>query len=454
MMSTKRFLKEFGRAFLIGVLIFVFIQVLNLVYSEEYTIMFNKDLLLWFATTQLYSLLIYLGNMIVIRYFLRKYGGRIFQGKHLVQAILSSIGVTLLTIFIANLIMKTGVQGMSLEEFLASERMGNYRNTLILSLFITGIFYLVYYYKTKKDVQVTRQQVIAGTATAQFDALKNQLDPHFLFNSLNVLSSLIEENPDAAQNFTTALSKIYRYVLEQKNKELVSLDEELQFARTYIKLLKMRFEHSIHFEVPERASDPEYKVVPLSLQLLLENAVKHNRVDPESPLVIHITEKDGVLEVRNNLQPKQVLKKGSGVGLKNIANRYALLTKKQMKTLKTAEEFVVHIPLLSKKVSNVEIQKEHIEDKRYQRAKERVEALKGFYGNLVAFCVVIPALAWVNYRTTDFPWIFFPILGWGFGLVMHGMEAYGYNPLWGKRWEERKIREFMEEEQNNKNLYQ
>jgi hypothetical protein len=87
-----------------------------------------------------------------------------------------------------------------------------------------------------------------------------------------------------------------------------------------------------------------------------------------------------------------------------------------------------------------------IEDKRYQKAKERVEAIKGFYGNLGAYCLVIPFLAYLNYRTTSFPWVIFPTLGWGFGLLMHGLEAYGYNPLWGKRWEERKIRELMEKE--------
>ena len=102
----------------------------------------------------------------------------------------------------------------------------------------------------------------------------------------------------------------------------------------------------------------------------------------------------------------------------------------------------------------MELQKEYIEDRKYQRAKERVETLKGFYWNLISFMVVIPFLAWINYRTTSFPWVLFPILGWGFGLLMHGMEAYGYNPIWGKRWEEKKIRELMEREHNQKNMYQ
>lgn len=453
-MTWSRYIKEFIKAFLIGVAVFLLVLGLNRIYNEDFTLTFDRKLLVDFIQNQVFAILIYFGNMVVIRYLMRTYGMKLFRGRNMVKAIVASLAVTTLMIFLSNALFKIGIYGNSIEEFIQGETIGYYKFSLLLSLVITLLFYLFFYYKHKKEQQVAQQQVIAGTATAQFDALKNQLDPHFLFNSLNVLSSLIEENPDAAQNFTTGLSKIYRYVLEQKSKELVSLDEELQFARTYIRLLKMRFEEGIQFEVPKSASNPDFKVVPLSLQLLLENAVKHNRVGPDSPLVIRIEEKDGYLEVRNNLQTKQVIKRGSGVGLMNIANRYALLTKKQVFKDKSATEFVVRIPLLSKKVSNMEIQKEYIEDRKFLRAKERVEVLKGFYWNLVSYIVVMPFLAWLNYRSTSFPWVIFPMLGWGFGLVMHGMEAYGYNPIWGKRWEEKKIREIIEQENKQKNMYQ
>jgi two-component system LytT family sensor kinase len=94
----------------------------------------------------------------------------------------------------------------------------------------------------------------------------------------------------------------------------------------------------------------------------------------------------------------------------------------------------------------MQTQKSYIEDKRYVRAKEKVEKIKGFYSNLISYLIVLPVLAYVNYRTTDFPWVIFPALGWGFGVVAHGLEAYGYNPFMGKSWEERKIREFMDKE--------
>jgi len=111
---------------------------------------------------------------------------------------------------------------------------------MLISLVVSLIFYAFWYYKDRQESKVKEQKIIAGTASAKYDALKNQLDPHFLFNSLNVLTSLIEEDPYQAQKFTTSLSKVYRYVLEQKNKDLVTVDEELQFARTYVRLLKMR----------------------------------------------------------------------------------------------------------------------------------------------------------------------------------------------------------------------
>jgi hypothetical protein len=349
-------------------------------------------------------------------------------------------------IFFIRMFTEMGLGAEGWYEFISGERSDYYVYSLLITIGISIFFHAVYFYKALQEKKVKEHKIIAGTASAKFDALKNQLDPHFLFNSLNVLTSLIDEDPDQAQKFTTSLSKVYRYVLEQKNKDLVSIDEELQFARTYVRLLKMRFEDSIVFEIPEKSSNPEAKIVPLSLQLLLENAVKHNVVTASKPLCIRVKENNGRLVITNNLQEKQVVKKSSGVGLRNIQQRYNILSNRQVEINKTTSDFSVALPMLTKQISVTDTQKTYIADKRYQKAKERVEAIKGFYGNLTAYCLVIPFLVWLNYRTTDFPWVIFPILGWGFGVTMHGMEAYGTNPLWGKRWEEKKIRELMEKD--------
>lgn len=326
------------------------------------------------------------------------------------------------------------------------EQWDSYIVALIITLIASLFTHAFYFYRALQKKEVKKQKIIAGTASARFDALKNQLDPHFLFNSLNVLTSLIEEDPNQAQKFTTSLSKVYRYVLEQKNKDLVTVDEELNFARTYVRLLKMRFEDSIVFDIPDKSSMPEARIVPLSLQLLLENAVKHNVVTASKPLHIKVSEEEGMLVVSNNLQEKQVVKKSSGVGLQNIKQRYEILTDRQVNIAKTASSFSVAIPMLTTQLSVMQTQQTHIAEKRYLKAKERMKAIKDFYTNLITYCIVIPFLWWLNLRTTDFLWALFPTIGWGFGVIAHGMEAHGYNPLWGKRWEERKIQELMDKD--------
>ncbi|WP_339627619.1 2TM domain-containing protein [uncultured Maribacter sp.] len=366
--------------------------------------------------------------------------------KRLWFGALGSIALTVLAFAVVRWFTEVVLFGMDFNTFITTEKSEYYIYALVITLIVSLFLHAFYFYKALQDTKVKEQKIIAGSASAKFDALKNQLDPHFLFNSLNVLTSLIEEDPVQAQKFTTSLSKVYRYVLEQKSKNLISVDEELQFAKTYVRLLKMRFEDSIIFEIPDKALNPEAKIVPLSLQLLLENAVKHNVVTSSKPLHIKIFEEDGYLYVTNNLQEKQVVKKSSGVGLQNIRQRYAILTKKEMQIFKTAKEFKVRLPMLTSTVSFRETQETFISSKRYEKAKERVEAIKGFYGNLMAYCIVIPVLAYINYRTTSFTWVIFPALGWGFGLLGHGLKAYGYNPLFGKNWEEKKIREFMEKD--------
>ena len=312
------------------------------------------------------------------------------------------------------------------------------------------IFYSFFYYRYKKDRQVKEQKIIAGTASAQFDALKNQLDPHFLFNSLNVLTSLIEENPQQAQKFTTSLSKVYRYVLEQKNKELIAIDEELAFAKTYMTLLKMRYEDNIVFSIPDKAINSAAKVVPLALQLLLENAVKHNVVSDLYKLHITIKEVDNYLVVSNNLQPKKIIAKSSGVGLINIRQRYALLSTRTILIEQNSEEFIVKIPLLTHQLKQpVMNTQNYLSEKKYALAKEHVEKLKGFYINLGLYCLIIPILIGLNLYSTSFPWSIFPALGWGLGLFFHGAEVFNYNLFLGKNWEARKIRELMDKKTDN-----
>ena len=409
------------------------------------------DLLVNFTFYQLYSFVLGYSNFFYFAYLEKRKWGEGDRIKRIVIGISGSVIITLIGLFILRLLTALYMNGKTLGSFIENETFAPYRFGLWITLTIVIIFHFIYFYNKYQQNKIKEQKVIAGTASAKFDALKNQLDPHFLFNSLNVLTSLIEENPDNAQKFTTSLSKVYRYVLEQKNKELVTVDEELQFAKTYMSLLKMRFEDSIVFDMPENASNPESKVVPLALQLLLENAVKHNMVTSNKPLHIRIYEESNSLVVENNLQPKQIVKKSSGVGLSNIMQRYQLLTNKKVNITKEAKRFAVAIPMLTKQIPIMRTQSTSRIDDSYVRARKHVEELKGFYYSLISYCLVIPFLIFINYRTSwDFKWFWFPIFGWGIGLAFQAYKVYVSEGVLGRGWEKRKMEEFMQEEENER----
>ncbi|WP_243471305.1 histidine kinase [Winogradskyella sp. MH6] len=443
-MSTS--IKNILTTFFIGCIVFVIGSYMTTGFDFKNV----NQFLIYFGIYQLYTFVISYVNTLVFEY-LKKRSYKTYDSiKRFVIGIFSSTVVTLITIFVLRVLVEVIIFGDTLDHFLETETWYGYSFGLWITLTIVTVFYVIYFYNRFQKNKIKEQKVIAGAASAKFDALKNQLDPHFLFNSLNVLTSLIEENPDSAQKFTTALSKVYRYVLEQKNKELVTVDEELNFARTYMSLLKMRFEDSIIFEIPDKASNPESKVVPLSLQLLLENAVKHNMVTSSKPLHIKIYEDGNHLVVMNNLQPKQIVKKSSGVGLENIKQRYQLLTERKVYINQREKDFAVAIPMLTKQVSimrTAQKSKERLNDD-YVRARKRVDELKAFYYSLISYVFVIPFLIfiWYKYSQHTIQWFWFPVFGWGISLVFQAYRVYIDNGALGSKWEQRKIEEYMREE--------
>lgn len=411
-----------------------------------------NDFLIDFGFYQLYSFVLGYSNKFYFDYLEKiDWGPGKIKPKRIAIGIIGSVIITMTCIFLLRLFISTVIYGQPLEAFIANDRLEYYSFGLWITLTIVIIFHFVYFYNRYQKSKIKEQKVIAGTASAKFDALKNQLDPHFLFNSLNVLTSLIDENPKNAQQFTTALSKVYRYVLEQKNKDLVTVDEELDFARTYMSLLKMRFEDSIIFDIPDRASNPESKVVPLSLQLLLENAVKHNMVTSSKPLHIKIYEDGDNLIVDNNLQTKQIVKKSSGVGLNNIRQRYNLLSNKKVIINQEAGRFAVAIPMLTKQITTMRPIQTKMDD-RYVRARKRVDDLKEFYYSLLSYVIVIPFLIFIWYTFTPFTiqWFWFPMFGWGIGLCFHAYRVFVNDGVFGSRWERKKIEQFMKDEETKK----
>ena len=443
----KQLIKEIPRAIVISFTIFFVLLLVRIITGNK--IQFDYYLLVNFGYTMLYSLSLYFANAAIFIYLDKVFKSDRFIPKRIVIGFIASFLVSIVVIFLLRIFEDVLVEGSSFRAFLNNEEMSNYLVAIILTFFVTLAFHAFYFYKAYTENKVKEQKVIAGTASAQFESLKNQIDPHFLFNSLNVLSSLIEENPENAQKFTTSLSKIYRYVLEQKDKELVPVEEELAFAKTYMNLLKMRFENSITFDLPSDYNNPEAKVVPLSLQLLLENTIKHNVVSEQRPLHIKIYIENNYLIVANNLQKKEILQERKGVGLQNIVNRYGLISERKVLVEETQIEFKVKIPILTKQIAIMETKNIYSENMSFIRAKERVEKLKGFYGNLISYCCVIPLLIFINIQSGGFQWFWLPVLGWGMGVSFHAFETFGY----GKSWEEKKIQEILNKENSTTNKW-
>ncbi|MGN0229789.1 MAG: sensor histidine kinase [Muribaculaceae bacterium] len=182
---------------------------------------------------------------------------------------------------------------------------------------------------------------------AKYDALQQQLNPHFLFNSLNTLIAEIQYNPDNAVKFTRHLSKVYRYVLQSQSRHLVSLGEELTFVESYIFLHKVRLGDCLSCETHIPESMMEYEIPPLTLQLLVENVTKHNSISPSKPMTISIEAVDDRLIVRNPITPKRnAASAATGIGLENLAARCRLACNRDITIDKYDNIFSVTIPLI------------------------------------------------------------------------------------------------------------
>jgi len=184
------------------------------------------------------------------------------------------------------------------------------------------------------------------SAEFEFEMLQAQINPHFLFNSLNTLSSLVYEDADRSAEFIRKLSDVYRHVLESRQKDVILIEEELAFIRSYVFLLEIRFDKKLRVELDIEKDLMDKKIAPLSLQLLIENAVKHNVVSDKKPLLIRIFNDTNYLLVKNPLQLKSVKEKSNGMGLKNISSRYRALCGKDVIINTENDTFTVKLPII------------------------------------------------------------------------------------------------------------
>ncbi|MDR6371031.1 sensor histidine kinase YesM [Chryseobacterium bernardetii] len=210
--------------------------------------------------------------------------------------------------------------------------------------FIYGSFFLAYrYYKRNTEYQKQLALYDHALSESKINQLKTQLNPHFLFNNLNVLDQLIEEDKHKASDFLNEFAEIYRYVLDVSDKKIVSVEEELAFAEKYFKLIQYKYGNAYSLKINPVKSPG--RIIPLSLQLLLENAVQHNLGTIDKPVLITI-KIDKAITVSNNVIPKRNRKKTSGRALNNLKEQYNLLTDQQVEIIKTETEFSVIIPVI------------------------------------------------------------------------------------------------------------
>lgn len=216
----------------------------------------------------------------------------------------------------------------------------------IITCIVVGTCYISHLMRKSQQVLLENQQLRTENLVNQYEALKSQLNPHMLFNSLNTLRSLIREAPDRAQDYLQELSRVLRYTLQENESQSVTLREEMDFARAYIFLLKMRYEENLTFDIRVDEAMEKCLLPPMSVQLLIENAVKHNEISNRRPLVIRVEAVAGRLTVSNPVQPKLTSSAGTRIGLANLAKRYSLLFKKEIEVKEEHEHFIVTIPLI------------------------------------------------------------------------------------------------------------
>jgi sensor histidine kinase YesM len=296
----------------------------------------------------LFSVLIGYPIMILTGIAIKPFAKKIKWEKNPILRILITVAIiiviaTFIT-FILNYIFVVNIRHQSYSNFIS----------LTLNMLLIEILIIVYaftlvtgleFFKLWKEGIIKQESLQRKAIELQLDTLKNQVNPHFLFNSLNILTSLVYKDPDKAASFIHQLSDIYRYVLENKDNDMVEWETEKVFVENYLKLQQMRFVNTLKVDI--ETIENNFLIIPLSVQMLLENAIKHNIITSDEPLSIHIFVRDGYLIVQNNLQRKSVLEKAGNIGLENIKQRYEILSRRKVEVSDNDGFFTVKLPIIN-----------------------------------------------------------------------------------------------------------
>jgi len=271
---------------------------------------------------------IWKGNELMTHLLNKRYPWQKNPGQALWINISGTIILSVILILLVNYVWFSVVYKINFGQFFMHR--GGYWLVLIqlmVTFIITLILYVSDFFQAWKKSVKREEQFKRESLAFQYESLKNQVNPHFLFNSLNVLSSLVMKDQEGSVEFIRQLSEVYRYVLEQKDKEVVELGTEMKFVESYVYLQKIRYADSLRVELdPDLPGHYSKQVIPISVQMLVENAIKHNIVSGDEPLTVRIGVEDGYLVVRNNLQVRTTVPESGSIGLNNIKSRYEYLT--------------------------------------------------------------------------------------------------------------------------------
>ncbi len=259
---------------------------------------------------------------------------------HFLSLTIFSFIVSAILFYVFATLMFEGEKWLTISQVLNQAKLPAFISVSIATFF-TGTDFL----KNWKQEAVRAERLEKEKIATQYESLRNQVNPHFLFNSLNALSELVYENQDLAVKYIRQLSQVYRYVLDSRNNEVATLKSEMDFMESFIFLQKIRFGENLNIDIGVEKSESWY-ILPLSLQILMENAIKHNVVSEANPLYISITQEDNYLIFKNKIKKKKSMDTGTGIGLENIKMRYKYLTELPVKIEQSETEFKVEIPIL------------------------------------------------------------------------------------------------------------
>lgn len=310
----------------------------------------RQPFLTWdkYLATLVMTIVIWLGNRVIMIRSRRHYPDFKDVRKRLWVQSLLMLAFTLISNNTLNILFDpvfhsefAGVQFSTTDKFIGSNAA-----TLFCTIMVIAIYESIYFMsELRKSVQ-QQESLKRESLDAQLNALKTQVNPHFLFNNLNTLASVIPENPEKGVAFVQQLSKLYRHILDVRDETSIPLRAELDVLKAYVFLLKTRFGDNLEVNIQVPDEKLTQKIAPLSLQILMENAIKHNIVSSTRPLNIELFTKNGSLLVSNNLQVKNQLNESTGLGLDNIRNRYNLLCNRNIEVTNNGNSFTVSVPLL------------------------------------------------------------------------------------------------------------